>query len=178
MIPLTEKEFLAKQMAENPVLEETLKHSSDIHILEEIEAFYNEHIEAEKAVVDVLVAGGAKETLANNLREVSSKVCPAKGGEVGLVLRAQHTHTHTYNPPASQSNAHYIGARKYKTLAHELTFLADKNPEEYAAFREKIQAMGNHHAQPNAPFAARVVLGNHLFDSLIEVSDQLSYDEM
>eukprot|EP01061_Rhynchopus_euleeides_P034343 TRINITY_DN58127_c0_g1_i1.p2 TRINITY_DN58127_c0_g1~~TRINITY_DN58127_c0_g1_i1.p2 ORF type:complete len:495 (+),score=247.05 TRINITY_DN58127_c0_g1_i1:64-1548(+) len=148
-IPLTEKEFLAKQMAENPVLEETLKHSSDIHILEEIEAFYNEHIEAEKAIVDVLVSGDAPEVVANKLREVGTK-----------------------------SNAHYIGARKYKTLAHELTLLADKFPEEYASFREKITAMGNHHAQPNAPFAARVVLGTHLFDALVQVSDLLSYDEM
>eukprot|EP01064_Diplonema_japonicum_P017978 TRINITY_DN2651_c1_g1_i1.p1 TRINITY_DN2651_c1_g1~~TRINITY_DN2651_c1_g1_i1.p1 ORF type:complete len:494 (+),score=175.60 TRINITY_DN2651_c1_g1_i1:54-1535(+) len=148
-IPLTEKEFLMKQMAENPVLEETLKHSSDIHILEEIEAFYNEHIEAEKAVVDVLVGDAPVAEMVDSLREVGSV-----------------------------SNAHYIGARKYKTLAHELTFLADKHPEEYASFLEKVTAMGNHHAQPTAPFAARVILGTRLFDSLVSISDQLSHDEL
>ena len=61
-------------MAENPVLEDTLKHSSDIHILEEIEAFYNEHIEAEKAIVDVLVGGESPQEIANKLREVGAKV--------------------------------------------------------------------------------------------------------
>ncbi|KAJ9472334.1 cytochrome C oxidase subunit IV [Diplonema papillatum] len=148
-IPLTEKEFLMKQMAENPVLEETLKHSDDIHILEEIEAFYNEHIEAEKAIVDVLVSGAGPTEMVDKLRETGS-----------------------------QSNAHYVGARKYKTLSHELTLLAEKYPEEYASFREKIQAMGNHHSQPAAPFAARVTLGIRLFDSLTDISDQMSVDEM
>ena len=148
-IPLTEKEFLMKQMAENPVLEETLKHSSDIHILEEIEAFYNEHIEAEKKIVDTLVADNNPTDVVDELRDL-----------------------------ATISNAHYIGSRKYKTLAHELTLLADKHPEEYSAFLEKIQAMGNHHAQPNAPFAARVQLGVRLFNSLTQISDHLGYDEM
>eukprot|EP01063_Lacrimia_lanifica_P027218 TRINITY_DN3796_c0_g1_i1.p1 TRINITY_DN3796_c0_g1~~TRINITY_DN3796_c0_g1_i1.p1 ORF type:complete len:495 (+),score=247.89 TRINITY_DN3796_c0_g1_i1:48-1532(+) len=149
VIPLTEKEFLLKQMAENPVLEETLKHSSDIHILEEIEAFYNEHIEAEKAIVDTLVSGKDTAAIVDEFRAAGAK-----------------------------SNAHYIAARKYKTLAHELNLLADKHPEEFASFRMKIVAMGNHHAQPNAPFQARVVLGNHVFDSLITVSDHVSYDEL
>eukprot|EP01060_Flectonema_neradi_P022199 TRINITY_DN30476_c0_g1_i1.p1 TRINITY_DN30476_c0_g1~~TRINITY_DN30476_c0_g1_i1.p1 ORF type:complete len:492 (+),score=129.46 TRINITY_DN30476_c0_g1_i1:56-1531(+) len=148
-IPLTEKEFLSKQMSENPVLEETLKHSSDVHILEEIEAFYNEHIEAEKKIVDALVSGGAASDIVDELRDL-----------------------------ATISNAHYIGSRKYKTLAHELSLLADKHPEEYASFLEKITAMGNHHAQPNAPFAARVELGARLFNTLTEISDQLGYDEM
>jgi len=149
VIPLTEKEFLLKQMAENPVLEETLKHSSDIHILEEIEAFYNEHIEAEKAIVDTLVSGQDSSQIVDEFRSAGAK-----------------------------SNAHYIAARKYKTLAHELNLLADKHPEQFATFRLKVQAMGNHHAQPSAPFAARVVLGKHLFDSLLSVSDHLSHDEL
>jgi len=149
VIPLTEKEFLLKQMAENPVLEETLKHSSDIHILEEIEAFYNEHIEAEKAIVDSLVSGKGTAVVVDDFR--------ASG---------------------SSSNAHYIAARKYKTLAHELSLLADRYPEDFASFRQKISAMGNHHAQPDAPFRARVVLGGSLFDSLINVSDHLSHDEL
>eukprot|EP00755_Sulcionema_specki_P012190 Sspe_Gene.50745::Locus_28230_Transcript_2_2_Confidence_0.667_Length_1836::g.50745::m.50745 len=148
-IPLTEKEFLLKQMAENPVLEETLKHSNDIHILEEIEAFYNEHIEAEKAVVDILMSSKSATEMADDIRAIGAT-----------------------------SNAHYIGARKYKTLAHELCLLADRHPEEYSSFLEKIKAWGNHHAQPNAPFQARVTLGTKLFESLVAVSDKLTIDEI
>eukprot|EP01062_Namystynia_karyoxenos_P016823 TRINITY_DN161_c0_g1_i2.p2 TRINITY_DN161_c0_g1~~TRINITY_DN161_c0_g1_i2.p2 ORF type:complete len:510 (+),score=218.01 TRINITY_DN161_c0_g1_i2:121-1650(+) len=148
-IPLTEREFLVKQMAENPVLEETLKHSTDIHILEEIESFYNEHIDAEKDVVDALIAGGDD------------------GPGIVKALTAIE----------GKSNAHFIGVRKYKTIAGELLILSDKHPAEYAAFRQKVQAMGNHYAQPDAPFRARVILGLRLFDALLAAEPHMPEEE-
>eukprot|EP00756_Hemistasia_phaeocysticola_P037904 Hpha_TRINITY_DN16726_c0_g4::TRINITY_DN16726_c0_g4_i1::g.80491::m.80491 len=146
-IPLTEKEFLEKQMAENPVLEETLKHSSDIHVLEEIESFYNEHIDAEKEVVDNLLSSTDGATLVKALTETEGR-----------------------------SNAHFIAVRKYKTLATELQLLSEKEPEEYEGFRKKVAAMGNHFAQPNAPFRARVVLGLRVFDALLALEPHMSVE--
>eukprot|EP01065_Artemidia_motanka_P040360 TRINITY_DN503_c0_g1_i1.p2 TRINITY_DN503_c0_g1~~TRINITY_DN503_c0_g1_i1.p2 ORF type:complete len:500 (+),score=253.10 TRINITY_DN503_c0_g1_i1:70-1569(+) len=147
-VPLTEREFLMKQMAENPVLEETLKHSSDIHILEEIEAFYNEHVSAEKEVVDALVAGGDGPALVGALSQIEGK-----------------------------SNAHFVSVRKYKTLATELQLLADKHPAEYQSFRDKVQAMGFHHSQPQAPFRARVILGLRVMDALLVLEPHMPEEE-
>lgn len=147
-IPLTEKEFLQKQMAENPVLEETLKHSSDIHVLEEIESFYNEHVDAEKDVVEGLLSSTEGAKLCSTLTETEGK-----------------------------SNAHFIAVRKYKTLATELQLLSEKNPAEYDSFRKKVTAMGNHYAQPNAPFRARVVLGLRMFESLLAMEPHMSMEE-
>lgn len=151
-IPMTEKEFLMKQMAENPVLEETLKHSSDIHILEEIEAFYNEHVDAEKEIVDALVSEASPEAAVAAMSQIEA-----------------------------QSNAHFVAARKYKTLATELSILANKEglwAHELASFREKIKAFGSHFGQPNAPYQARVVLGLRLFDVLLAIEPHFPEEEL